>query len=307
MTNDRRPDGYAYLFTVITPTYNRAHLLSRVFDSLRQQTLPDFEWVVVDDGSTDDTAEVVAHLAAKGRFPIHYHSQTNGGKHTAVNRGVQEAKGFFVAILDDDDRLLPETLERCCDVWYSIPPGQRDRFVGVTGVCVDADGKVIGSLPQDTMDSDAIDLRLKNLKGDKWGVQRTDVLREFPFPTDLGRFVTEALVWNRIANHYRTRYVNQSLILKEYRPDGLTAHSVHTRMGSPRAAAQYYQELVALDRPMPAQLKLSSYANFVRFSTHAGVPWTQQIRAVPSILWWFAGLVPGVVACLDDRRKEKSL
>ena len=120
-------------------------------------------------------------------------------------------------------------------------------------------------------------------------------------------FVTESLVWNRIASRYRTRYVNQPLILKEYQADGLTLHSVRNRVRSPRAAAQYYQEFVALDRPMPAQLKLSSYANFVRFSTHARVPWSQQIRAIPSILWWISGLVPGIVACLDDRRKVKPL
>ena len=237
MSNNRRPDSYKYWFTVLTTTYNRAHLLPRVFDSLRQQTLPDFEWVVVDDGSTDATAEVVGRLAARSGFPVHHHDQANGGKHTAINRGVQEAKGFFIAILDDDDRFLPEALERCRDVWHSIPAGQRERFVGITGVCVDVDGEVTGSLPRDPMDSDPIDLKLRNLKGERWGVQRNDVLREFPFPTDLGKFVTESLVWNRIASRYRTRYVNQPLILKEYQADGLTLHSVRNRVRSPRAAA----------------------------------------------------------------------
>src|SRR3954466_3782814 len=103
---------FRYTYTVFTPSYNRAHLLPRVYESLEKQTFRDFEWLVVDDGSKDNTAQVIKELAAKASFPVRYVAKPNGGKPTAVNRGAQEAQGRLITILDSDDWFKPEALER---------------------------------------------------------------------------------------------------------------------------------------------------------------------------------------------------
>src|SRR2546423_7154708 len=114
-------------FTVLTATYNRAHLLPRVYESLCAQTFRDFEWVIVDDGSTDGTRELVSSWHED--FPIRYFWKPNGGKHTAVNLGVQEAAGQFIVILDSDDRLIPDTLERLDYHWKQIPDPRQFAFL----------------------------------------------------------------------------------------------------------------------------------------------------------------------------------
>src|SRR3974390_2817293 len=96
-----------YAFTVFTATYNRAHTLHRVYDSLCAQTLHDFEWIVIDDGSTDNTAELIDDWAKAAQFPIRYFKQNHSGKHVAHNLAVREARGLFFLPLDSDDACLP--------------------------------------------------------------------------------------------------------------------------------------------------------------------------------------------------------
>lgn len=130
-------------FTVFTPTFNRARTLPRVYESLRQQSFQDFEWLIVDDGSTDDTRDVVAAFDAS-LFPICYVYQTNGHKKTASNHGVREALGELFLTLDSDDEILPHTLERLNFHWESIPTERRDGFSVVTGLCIWDAGQVVG-------------------------------------------------------------------------------------------------------------------------------------------------------------------
>lgn len=103
--------GFDYTFTVFTPTYNRSHLLGRLYESLKRQTFRDSEWVIVDDGSTDQTQELVKHWQMEASFPIRYFWQPNSGKHVAYNRGLQEARGFLFADIDSDDFFAPEALD----------------------------------------------------------------------------------------------------------------------------------------------------------------------------------------------------
>jgi glycosyltransferase involved in cell wall biosynthesis len=260
-----------YRFSIVTPTYNRAHLLEQVYSSLKAQTLHDFEWMVVDDGSTDNTRSVVDDLAAKATFSVSYIHQPNCGKHVAVNAGIRVACGYFIGILDSDDKYAPNALQSCWQHWQQIPEAERSRFVGLTGLCVAEDGRIIGDrYPTDPFDSDPIECctRIK-IKGDKKGFLRTDVLRQFPFPEDLGRFVPEGIVWNRIARQFKTRYLNEVWAVVEYRADGLTAHSVSTRVKSPNAALLYYKELLGCGRALPLTSRIRNSANLLRFSLHA--------------------------------------
>lgn len=202
----------APLFTVFTPTYNRAHTLARVFNSLTTQTWRDFEWVLVDDGSTDGTPELVKDWATRAKFPIIYHRQVNSGKHVAINQGLTLARGAFFLIIDSDDGFTPDALERLVAAWDAVE--DKTHFTGVLTLSQTDGGVVDGDLlPRSPMDSDALTLerRLKS-RGERWGFHRTELLRRFHFPADPNvRFVPENIVWYAIAREFQLRCVNEKL------------------------------------------------------------------------------------------------
>lgn len=289
-------------FTIFTPTYNRARLLPVLFKSLCQQTHRDFEWVIVDDGSEDNTAAVINEFKLRADFPITYAVQEHGGKHKAINLGVRLARGEFFGIADSDDYFTPSALEVCARYYSGIPEDQKGRFVGMTGLCATPAGELIGSrFPSDVFDSDSVGLCARRIQGDKAGFLRTSIMRRFPFPEHLGSFVTESLVWNRIADQYSTRYFNEVIMVRDYQPNGLSAHSRKIRIGAPLAATRYYLEFVSMKRPMPIDVLLRYYSNYVRFSFHANISFAEQISAAPSKMLYALSAPLGWVAYRFDQ------
>jgi glycosyltransferase involved in cell wall biosynthesis len=259
--------------TVFTPTYNGAHTLERAYRSLCAQTFREFEWLVIDDGSTDRTGELIRGWMRSSDFPLRYVRQQNSGKHVATNRALDLAAGDFFATLDADDWYSDDALERFLFHWQNIPQESRSRFVGVVALCADQWGEVIGGrFPQDVIDSDFLEIQVKyGVTGDKAGIGRTDVNREFPFPElEQGGWVPEALVYNRMARRYKARFVNEVLRFTEYQPGGITASGGIGRVKSPLTARLYYQECLELGSTFPLSHRLRHQANFVRFSLHAG-------------------------------------
>jgi glycosyltransferase involved in cell wall biosynthesis len=202
-------------FTVFTPTRNRAHTLHRVYDSLVAQTTRDFEWLVVDNESEDDTEAVMAAWIAQADFPIRYIRQVNRGLTVSWNRAVTEARGTFLVTLASDDTCYPHALQRLAELWDAIPEAERDRFASIATLCVDEHGELIGDrFPESPLDVSSLDMRLKyGVKGEKWGCQRIDVMRRYPFPVVDGYvgYIPEGLVWNAIGRDYLERCVNEVL------------------------------------------------------------------------------------------------
>lgn len=204
------------LFTVFTPTYNRVQVLHRVYQSLMKQTFHDFEWLIVDDGSTDGTKELINGWQKDSAtwFPIRYVYQENQHKKVAHNHGVREARGTLFLPFDSDDYCVPEALEKFALHWFAIPEEERDKFAGVAALCADENGAIVGDrFPCDKwIDSDSLEIRYRYaVSGEKWGFNRTDVLRQFPFPEEIPGHVPEGVVWSRIARLYKTRFVNEPL------------------------------------------------------------------------------------------------
>jgi glycosyltransferase involved in cell wall biosynthesis len=279
--------------SVLVPTFNRAHVLGRVYESLKAQTFKNFDWIIVDDGSTDETAALVQSWIEEDSVAIVYHRKPNGGKHTAINPGVRLARGEYLVILDSDDWLVPNALERLLTLWNAIPQTERDGYSGVAGLCSTPDGEVIGDrFPAHIMDSDAVELSyMLDVRGDKISLIRTDVMREFPFPfQDVRGLVSESLVWNRIAQRYRQRCANEIFGVKEYLKGGLTDRALELQVKAAPATATYYLELARVKQPIPWQARLKGLANHVRFSLHAG----QSMRQI----FAQSGPSPGVLGAL---------
>lgn len=285
---------YQYVFTVFTATYNRAHTLHRVYDSLKVQTYRDFEWLIVDDGSTDNTYELVEQWQKENQFSIRYIYQENSGKHIAFNRGVKEAKGELFLNLDSDDGCVSQALERHKYHWDAIPEDKKSQFTGVTSLCQDQDGKIVGTkFPFCPTDSDSLEIvyRFKVL-GEKWGFHRTDVLREFPFNEEIKQtYLPESLVWNKIARKYKTRFVNEPLRIYWLEKKISLAYG-----GDPKrnAVGRRIAHLSTLNEEIDwmrfgTWKFFRSAINYSRNSFHLGIPFVEQYQAldttVGKILW----------------------
>lgn len=260
-------------FTVFTATYNRAHLLHRVYDSLVAQTFRDFEWLIVDDGSTDGTSALIEAWRDEADFPIRYYHQKNQGKHVAYNHAVPHAQGRFFLTLDSDDACVPQALERLKRYWDAIPHAEKPRFSAVTVLCMDEEGRIVGDrFPHRITDSDSLELQFRlKVRGEKWGFQRTEVMRDYPFPVPDRKLshVPEAIVWNRIAREYKTRFVNDPLRIYHTEADHITApvnigrNAYSYMLGNLMKLNEHIDYL----RHAPIAF-LKSAANYVRFSLH---------------------------------------
>jgi len=298
-------------FTVFTPTYDRAHVLHRVRDSLAAQTFRDFEWLVVDDGSTDGTRDLVASWAREADFPIRYLWQENAGKAAATNRGVRAARGALFLMADSDDAFVPRAMERLLFHWEAIPAARRDGYVGVTGLCLDAEGRVVGErFPGDPLDSDALELDYRyGIHSEKWGFNRTSVMREFPFPTPPGvRHVPEDVVWKAIARRYRTRYVNEGLRIY-FQDAGAQLTRASPRQWVP--LRDYWARRLSEDQDYIAAAPGRFFrlaANYARLCFLAGElrPSEQLARVTGTAAraLWAAAAAPGALLAARDRLRE---
>lgn len=220
-----------FTFTVFTPTRNRGHVLHRVYRSLQHQTFRDFEWLIVDNDSEDETAAIVALWQAEADFPIRYVRHENRGVHVSRVRAVAEAFGDLFLEFRSADSCMPEALERFRHHWLSIPESERDHFAGVTALAMDERGRIFGRpFPEDLIDSNPNELFYRyDLRGERWGFQRTDILRRYPLPVIDGYtgYLPEGIIWSRIGRHYQTRFVNE--VLRVYWLDQPTSISNPTR------------------------------------------------------------------------------
>jgi len=286
---------YPYTFTVFIPTWNRAHVLPRALDSIDKQTLRDLEVVIVDDGSMDGTAQLIAGWQKKTPFPVQYLYQANQGKHMAHNLALAHLNGFFTVILDSDDMLAQDALEILLRHWEGIPGDRKHDFAGVEGLCaMYGDGSIAGdTFPPPFIDSDYITIKNQfKISGDKKNAIRSDVLRRYPFPAFTGEnYILPSLVWNRMAQDYKFRYINETIQYIEYQPDGLSATKKDIRWKNPRGF-----QLCVLEKLLIRQTKntIRDYIRYVAYSLACGMGFATQFRQVPDKRLWLPALVGGI-------------
>lgn len=229
--------------TVFTPTYNRAYIIDRLYQSLRRQRFRDFEWLVVDDGSTDQTQALFAAWAEKETaFPIHYVRQENGGKCRAINRALDLARGELFFTVDSDDYLTDDALEKVAAWEKALPKDQN--FCGFAGN--------LGTSPRETpntrlelpyFDGTALD-RYTVVDGERAMVFYTAIHRNYRYPVfDGENFMTEAVAWNRMAHDgYRMRFYNDIIWVYAYKEDGLTKAGQSIFLRNPRGYGLWLRE-----------------------------------------------------------------
>ena len=191
------------LITIFTPTYNRRQLIERLYQSLLSQTAKNFEWIVVDDGSTDNTEKYFSELLSKSQpFPIRYIKQPNGGKHRAINHGVQLANGELFFTVDSDDYLTKDAVEKVIKWAKSLD--NSHKWAGVAGLRGDYNLNIIGERNNLSyyIDAKNTERRQNNLQGDKPEIYFTEILKKFPFPEIPGEnFISEEIVSNKLARN----------------------------------------------------------------------------------------------------------
>lgn len=224
--------------TVFTPTYNRAHTLPRTYESLCRQSCKDFIWLIVDDGSTDNTAELVREWQKKNNgFEIEYIYKENGGMHTAHNTAYSNIRTELNTCIDSDDMLADGAAEKILNKWSKV----RDKgYAGIVGVDADLQGRVIGKGFPDGMTETTISgYYASGGAGDKKLIYRTDVINSYPeYPTfDGEKYVSLAYKYLLIDQDYKLAVLNEVLCRVEYQPDGSSMNMFGQYLKNPRGFA----------------------------------------------------------------------
>jgi glycosyltransferase involved in cell wall biosynthesis len=185
-----------------------------VFDSLQAQTCRDFEWLVIDDGSTDGTAALMQRYQAEAGFPVRYLQEPHRGAHHAHNLSMRESRGEFWLKLDSDDGCVPQALERLQHHWENIPQARRDTSPASPACAGIKTAALVGTpFPADPLDCSAAALEYHyKVFGEHWGFLRLDVVRRFPYPDNVpGNFIPESFIWCQVSQRYQTRHINEAL------------------------------------------------------------------------------------------------
>lgn len=239
---------YKKKITVFTPTYNRAYIIEQLYRSLQRQTYKDFEWLVVDDGSTDNTEELFAKWQTEGNdFSIKYYKKENGGKMRAINYGVDRAEGLLFFNVDSDDYLTDDALEKVAKWEEGLP--KDGKFCGVVGN--------LGTSPTETpntpVEGEYRDASLlerypeftdKPIDGEHAWVFYTELQKKYKYPVFEGEnFITPAVTWNRMAHDgYLVRVFNDIIWVYEYQPDGLTMSGANRFIQRPQGHGLWLRE-----------------------------------------------------------------
>lgn len=256
-------------FTVFTPTFNRKELLEKLYKSLQKQTFKDFEWLIVDDGSTDGTKEKVEEFLSEKKLEIKYYFKENGGKQRAYNFATEKANGELFICLDSDDEYVENGLETILKYWKKYE--KNSDIAGMGYLSTYPNREIIGSsFPEKEMISTQFEIYNKyGVKGDKGLMFRTEIIKKYKFPVfEDEKFITEAIVYNRICEKYKMVYVNEKIEIKEYQEDGLTAKYNNLLLRNPKGQALYHNEINS--QKLTFKQKILNNAVYYKFCKVAG-------------------------------------
>ena len=266
------------MITVLTPTFIRGGGLQSLWDSLQKQTVKDFEWLVVDDGSTDGTKNLITKLQEKSDFPIRYIYKSNGGKHTALNVGIQTIRSELTFIVDSDDCVTDDAVESILKIHKKYR--SQNNICGYAFLRAFSDGKVNGKkFDVNEKIGSYIDVRVNgnDTGADKAEVFKTHCLKEFPFPEYPNeKFLGEDLVWVRMARKYEMVHINKAIYVGNYLEDGLTNNRRKHNIASPVGCMHRAEEFMESD--LKTRYRIKGGLQYIVYGRFAGVKICDLIR-----------------------------
>lgn len=263
--------NYKYLVTIFTPTYNRARLLKRLYESLKEQSDKDFEWIIVDDGSKDNTEEVVQGFIKEKSIPIKYLKKENEGKHIAINVGCDMAEGELFFIVDSDDYIPKEAIEEVKRDWKKYR--NNTGIAGLVYLKAWENGNLMGrKFEKDEFISNHVkEYNKGGVWGEKLKILRTEIFRKNKFPKyENEKYVGEHVLWIEVSRKYDLVYINKVLYIAEYLEDGLTMAGRKLRIENPLGGIKGAQVLMQKDMCLKLRIKnnllYSAYSFFAEKS-----------------------------------------
>lgn len=288
--------------TVFTPAYNRAHTLGRTYESLLRQTCSDFEWLIIDDGSTDGTEALVAKWIEDNRIPIRYILQDNQGMHGAHNTAYRNITTELNTCIDSDDWMPDDAVEKIVTFWEKQG---SDRYAGIVGLDQTANGNIIGtSFPDGMTETTLQGYYATGGAGDKKLVYRTDVIRRYPeYPIFEGeRYVGLAYKYMLIDQDYTLLTLNEPLVTVEYQPDGSSYNMYRQYWRNPRGFS-FFRKTEMMCAPT-LRRRFISCVHYVATSIIAGD--TRFVRHSPRKFLTSLAIPAGVAWYLRIRHKVRT-
>ncbi|SFI93743.1 Glycosyltransferase involved in cell wall bisynthesis [Kaistella treverensis] len=274
------------LFTVFTPTYNRGYLLDRLFQSLSRQTVRNFDWLIVDDGSTDNTEELVTHFIERADFPIRYMKQKNQGKHIAINCAMNNAAGKYFITIDSDDFLANNCLEIC--QLLSIET-ETEKSGGFTFIHAPEEMFSEGNT-DDIKKWTQYNTYQWDFAGEMVYVFKLEVIKKYPFPVfENENFCQESVQIIPIIRNYKILFTNHTLAFGNYLEDGLSQNLYARLLENPRYAMLSFRIKLSVAKTREdAKLLARNYWD-IALKTKS-ISWKQKIQGFPGrwsiiILW----------------------
>lgn len=242
--------------TVFTPAYNRAYIIEQCYKSLCRQTCKDFVWLVVDDGSTDETSSLIKNWqSADNGFEIRYIYKENGGMHTAHNTAYENIDTLLNVCIDSDDYMPDDAVEKILKCWAEKG---SEKYAGIIALDVTTDGNVIGTeLPNDKEFMSTTEFYSQGGKGDKKFIYRTDVMNSYPaYPVFEGeKYVSLAYKYNLCAQDYEMVLLNEPVCIVEYQLDGSSTNMFRQYLRNPKGFAFIRKQKMLMAKSNKAKFK----------------------------------------------------
>lgn len=222
------------ILTVFTPAYNRAYTLHKCYESLNRQTNKNFKWMIIDDGSTDNTADLVAKWKEKSNFEIIYIHKQNGGMHTAHNTAYENIDTELNVCIDSDDYLTDDAVEIIITEWEKV---RSKKLAGLGALNIFESGEIIGSkFPENIKSSKYFDIYNKyGVVGDKKFIYRTELIKKFPYPEYEGeKYVGLDYKYKKLDEDYELALINKVVCVVEYMEDGSSRNMLSQYRNNPR-------------------------------------------------------------------------
>ena len=291
--------------TIITTTYNREKLLYRCFQSLEKQTCFDFEWLIVDDGSTDHTKELVERCQKEieGRFPIQYVFKANGGKHTALNLSHKYIRGKYCFVLDSDDVLIPTGAREIINAWKKWENNKEVGRIIFLKAYMNNPDKVICYVKHENRPVETIrEKRISNTGIDCCDTFRTELFIRHRFPEFPGeKFIGEGSAWFPIELESKAVYINKAIYLCEYLSGGLTTAGRKMRLQNPLGGM--YNSRIYMHPRLPVRTRIKKGILYVCYCRFAHVGFKGMFRKNRYRLLTLACWIPGCILHWYWKRK----